>query len=327
MHERGRAGRAAAGAQQPAARALGPVRRAVSGTAFTAPRHENRRTWLYRRQPSVVAGRYAPYAQPHWTTGGDRGIAAAARPAALGTRCRSPTRATSTSSTACARIAANGDADAQTGIAAHVYVANRSMERRAFVNADGEMLIVPQQGACVITTELGVLDVAARRDRADAARRGVQGRVAGSGCRRAVARLCLRELRRAVPPARTRADRLQRPGQRARLPGAGGRLRRQRRRGYELVKKFGGRFWTRRRRPLAVQRRRLARQPRAAEVRHRALHDHRLDQLRPSRPVDLHRADLAQRHARHGQLRLRDLPAALAGRWKTPSARPGTTAT
>ena len=26
----------------------------LSGTAFTAPRAENRRSWLYRRQPSVV---------------------------------------------------------------------------------------------------------------------------------------------------------------------------------------------------------------------------------------------------------------------------------
>ena len=30
----------------------------VSGTAFTAPRAENRRSWLYRRQPSVVSGAY-----------------------------------------------------------------------------------------------------------------------------------------------------------------------------------------------------------------------------------------------------------------------------
>ncbi|MFZ3117554.1 MAG: homogentisate 1,2-dioxygenase, partial [Variovorax sp.] len=44
----------------------------ISGTAFTAPRHTNRRTWLYRRQPSVVAGRYQPYAQPLWATGADR---------------------------------------------------------------------------------------------------------------------------------------------------------------------------------------------------------------------------------------------------------------
>jgi homogentisate 1,2-dioxygenase len=56
-------------------------------------------------------------------------------------------------------LVANGDADAQTGMAAHVYVANRSMEQRACVNADGEMLIVPQQGRLLITTEMGVLDV------------------------------------------------------------------------------------------------------------------------------------------------------------------------
>ena len=47
----------------------------VSGTAFTAPRHANRRSWLYRRQPSVVSGRYQPYAQPHWATGANRDMA------------------------------------------------------------------------------------------------------------------------------------------------------------------------------------------------------------------------------------------------------------
>jgi homogentisate 1,2-dioxygenase len=56
-------------------------------------------------------------------------------------------------------LAANGDVEAQAGIAAHVYLCNRSMERRALVNADGEMLLVPQQGRLVIRTELGVLEV------------------------------------------------------------------------------------------------------------------------------------------------------------------------
>ena len=36
--------------------------------------------------------------------------------------------------------ALNGDADAHTGVAAHVVFTNRSMDRRALVNADGEML-------------------------------------------------------------------------------------------------------------------------------------------------------------------------------------------
>ena len=53
----------------------------------------------------------------------------------------------------------NGDEAAQSGIASHLVIANRSMARRAFVNADGEMLIVPQQGRLSITTELGRLEV------------------------------------------------------------------------------------------------------------------------------------------------------------------------
>jgi len=57
-------------------------------------------------------------------------------------------------------LVVNGDEQAQTGMAAHLVLANRSMTRRAFVNADGEMLIVPQQGRLRITTELGLLDVA-----------------------------------------------------------------------------------------------------------------------------------------------------------------------
>jgi homogentisate 1,2-dioxygenase len=37
----------------------------LSGTAFTAPRHENKRSWLYRLRPSAGHGAYQPYAQPN----------------------------------------------------------------------------------------------------------------------------------------------------------------------------------------------------------------------------------------------------------------------
>jgi len=57
-------------------------------------------------------------------------------------------------------MCANGDVEAQTGIAAHIYLANKSMGRRVFSNTDGEMLIVPQEGRLHIRTELGVLEVA-----------------------------------------------------------------------------------------------------------------------------------------------------------------------
>ena len=113
-----------------------------------------------------------------------------------------------------------------TGCGIHLYAANRSMQDRFFYDADGELLIVPQQGRLRFATELGVLDVEPQE--IAVIPRGVRFRVAlpdGSG-----ARLCLRELRRAAAPARPRPDRLERPRQSARLPDAGRRLRGPRRR-------------------------------------------------------------------------------------------------
>ena len=129
----------------------------VSGTAFTAPRAENRRSWLYRRQPSVVSGAHAPYEQRHWLTGAAAGHVLPPEPLRWGPFeiPGDPLDFVDGLRT----VAANGDAETQVGIAAHVYLANRSMERRALVDADGELLIVPQQGRLVITTEMGVLDV------------------------------------------------------------------------------------------------------------------------------------------------------------------------
>lgn len=136
---------------------LGLYAELLSGAAFTAPRADNRRTWLYRRQPSVVAGAYEPYHQPHWKSGAASGehappdplrwhpVEVPAEPADFVDGLRT--------------VVVNGDPDAHVGIAAHLVLCNRSMQR-ALVNADGEMLLVPQQGALTLTTELGVLRVA-----------------------------------------------------------------------------------------------------------------------------------------------------------------------
>jgi homogentisate 1,2-dioxygenase len=130
----------------------------LSGTAFTAPRHDNRRTWLYRRQPSVVCGAYQPLPHAGWKTGAKDGLAVLPDPLRW---LPFPEPAEPQDFVQAIRtMVLNGDADAQTGLAAHVFHANRSMERTAFVNADGEMLLVPQQGRLRITTELGLLDVA-----------------------------------------------------------------------------------------------------------------------------------------------------------------------
>ena len=55
-------------------------------------------------------------------------------------------------------MAGSGGPAAQAGAAAHIYAANRSMQDRAFYNADGEMLIVPQQGRHRFVTEFGIVD-------------------------------------------------------------------------------------------------------------------------------------------------------------------------
>jgi homogentisate 1,2-dioxygenase len=132
----------------------------LSGSAFTAPRADNRRTWMYRRQPSVMAGAYTPLAQPCWKTGAAEGVDSPPDPLRW-----HPTPVPAQAQQkldfidGLRTVAVNGDAAAQTGMAAHLVLCNTPMQR-AFVNADGEMLLVPQQGALRITTELGRLEVA-----------------------------------------------------------------------------------------------------------------------------------------------------------------------
>jgi homogentisate 1,2-dioxygenase len=130
----------------------------LSGTAFTAPRHVNRRAWLYRIRPAVLHGRFAPFEQPALAT---------APFAAVDTPPDQlrwdpfpfPTAPTDFID-GLLTIAGNGNATLQAGMGVHVYACNRSMRDRFFYDADGELLIVPQEGGLRIATELGVLDVA-----------------------------------------------------------------------------------------------------------------------------------------------------------------------
>ncbi|MDM0115383.1 homogentisate 1,2-dioxygenase [Variovorax sp. J22R133] len=210
----------------------------ISGTAFTAPRHENRRTWMYRRQPSVVAGRYQPYAQPNWTTGGDRAIPMPPEPLRWAP-IPLDDKADVDFIDGVHTLAANGDAEAQSGVAAHIYLATRSMERRAFVNADGEILFVPQQGRLVITSEMGVLEV--KPGEIALVPRGVVFKVAlpdgpsrGYLCENYGAQFRLPELGPIGSNGLANSRDFQAPV--AAYEHDGGE--------YELVKKFSGRFWS-----------------------------------------------------------------------------------
>jgi len=132
----------------------------LSGSAFTAPRADNRRSWLYRRQPSVVAGRPEACAFSRWVSGLPRDVATPPEPLRWPPFSLPQADAQVDFIEGLSTVCAGGDPDSGSGLSVHVVCANRGMGRRALVNADGEMLLVPQLGSLVVTTELGVLHAA-----------------------------------------------------------------------------------------------------------------------------------------------------------------------
>jgi homogentisate 1,2-dioxygenase len=130
----------------------------LSGTAFTAPRSDNQRSWLYRIRPAAMHHPFAKVFHPTLQSGPFTELSAS--PNQLRWNPFPIPSAPADFIEGLITIAGNGSADSQIGVAIHLYTANRSMQDRFFYNADGEMLIVPQQGALSLRTEFGVLDIA-----------------------------------------------------------------------------------------------------------------------------------------------------------------------
>ncbi len=128
----------------------------ISGTAFTAPRHANRRSWLYRIRPAAI---HAPFAMLQSGKFHNVFDEVPASPNQLRWDPLPMREAPTDFIDGIVTVAGNGGAAAQSGIGIHIYAANRSMQGRFFYDADGELLIVPQLGRLRIATELGVLEV------------------------------------------------------------------------------------------------------------------------------------------------------------------------
>lgn len=128
----------------------------LSGTAFTAPRGANRRSWLYRIRPAAMHGAFEPFVQPRLHS--DFGEGPVTPDQLRWNPLPSPGEPTDFVE-GLFTMAGNGAPAAQSGVGIHVYAANRDMRGRYFYDADGELLIVPQQGRLRIATELGVLEV------------------------------------------------------------------------------------------------------------------------------------------------------------------------
>ncbi|MEK7689609.1 MAG: homogentisate 1,2-dioxygenase, partial [Bdellovibrionota bacterium] len=124
----------------------------INGTAFTAPRAENQKTWFYRRRPSVAHGAFKPFVTgSHW-----RGAPFDELPANP-TQMRwnpllVPTQPTDF-------IEGVRSMVGHEGCSVHLYACNRSMENRYFYHSDADLLIVPQDGGLRLLTECGVIKV------------------------------------------------------------------------------------------------------------------------------------------------------------------------
>lgn len=129
----------------------------LSGTAFTAPRSENRRTWLYRLRPSAT---HPPYRQTdaHKLRSGPFDEVPPSPNRLRWNPLPLPTEPT-TFIEGLFTLGGNGSPAMGSGVGVHIYAANAPMVDTAFFNADGELLIVPQSGKLRIVTELGVLEV------------------------------------------------------------------------------------------------------------------------------------------------------------------------
>ena len=157
----------------------------LSGSPFTAPQATNQRSWLYRIRPAVKhSGRFRmidkglirtapaardesnlPIGQLRWSP-----VPIPAEPLTFVTGLRTVTTA--------------GDAETRAGMAAHLLFVTNSMRNEYFFNADGELLIVPQNGQAALLHRVRRHRRRAGRDLRDPARRHLPGR-ARSTARRA----------------------------------------------------------------------------------------------------------------------------------------------
>lgn len=130
----------------------------LSGSAFTVPRVESRRSWLYRIRPGVVHRPFQPYeGAPRWLGGFGHGPVTPNQlrwsPLPIPT---APTDFIEGVQT----WGGNGCPEELSGVGIHLYAANRSMQGRFFYNADAEMLLVPQLGRLRLATEMGLIELA-----------------------------------------------------------------------------------------------------------------------------------------------------------------------
>ena len=293
------------GRNSPQRCAFGLYAEQLSGSPFTAPRASNERSWLYRIQPSVKhMGQFRRTGARLWRTApcreSDLPIAPLRwSPVPIPGTAMDFIEGMHTATTA-------GDAASQSGMAAHLYLATRDMADAYFTNADGELLILPQQGGLRLRTEFGVIeaepgDIAVIPRGVKFAADLLSGPSRGYVCenygspftlpeRGPIGANCLANPRDFLTPVAAYEDRA--------APCT-------------LTVKWGGNLWVTdlAHSPLDVVA--WHGQLRPLHLRPPKILPRRPAPIRPRRPLHLHHPHRSHRHPRHGQRRLRHLPGPL----------------
>ncbi|KAF2167566.1 hypothetical protein M409DRAFT_66095 [Zasmidium cellare ATCC 36951] len=129
----------------------------LSGTSFTAPRGQNQHSWLYRILPTAA---HNPFTK-------DETLAKIGTRSDLESLSYTPTQlrwspfdidASADWLHSMHLLAGRGNAADKKGMAAFIYMAGKSMEANtSFSSADGDLLIIAQQGTLDIRTDFGHL--------------------------------------------------------------------------------------------------------------------------------------------------------------------------
>ena len=145
------------GRNSPQKVAFGLFAEQLSGTAFTAARHENMRNWLYRIRPSVMHSEFKQISLGKVAHKPFNEL-----PATPNQLRWDPVPMPSVPTDfldGLITFAGNGGYGSSKGSAVHIYACNRSMTDRYFYNSDGDFLFVPEKGRIRLLTELGILEL------------------------------------------------------------------------------------------------------------------------------------------------------------------------
>ena len=125
----------------------------LSGSAFTAPKHKNLKTWLYKKKPSASAYSFSKYEKnSHFPIKKAQTISPdQMRWDPLDEEIKS------NFFDGLFPIVTQGSAESRSGSTSYIYAFSNTEKNFVFKNSDGEMLLVPAKGNILVQTEFGFL--------------------------------------------------------------------------------------------------------------------------------------------------------------------------